>query len=484
MAHFKLNSEWLVSNIKDLVLNGNWQDAINQLKESYDLNYDDVINVIKGNKNIINNELVDQIDESYKNEVYDIYLSEVFIHSNQMFKFVDTLTLDELSQKCFDYGFLIDRKIGTPMKLRNNEGRSYYLRKIYDEDNYIFETIELGSSKLRYVVMEKAKNIPFWFAKDDVKFQNIKDYLNSNLEISEIEQYNEGNTVLNDINQKEILTEEKRNKNHSLLQKSNASIRYDNMIGLCKNIFCGNEKLENIQKQLRKKIIKQYNDNNFEWRNITIEVNDKTMEVNVPVEIVLSYLHSSFIHESNNYKNKWKTISPKGLKMENDSPSHTDLWLALGFPLDNTIYLNNHINNQILYEVIFKIRHNYLKKNNITKEFDVISDVKLKSFSGRIVFEDCSDINDSDILVIPNANLKYEKIARKAGMVIFEQGGKMSHLFIINKNDNLMLPMIRMEKAIEKLKQYQNQKVFLDFEKCTITPESIELKPKKKGIKI
>ena len=152
----------------------------------------------------------------------------------------------------------------------------------------------------------------------------------------------------------------------------------------------------------------------------------------------------------------------------NDSSLHTDLWLALGFNLDENIYIRDSIDNSIFYDVIFEIRREFLELNKIDIDFDVMLDIGMKKFSGKVVFEDCENITDRDILVIPNANLKYEKIAKKAGIVIFENGSELSHLFIANKNENWMLPLIRMEDAVKKLSIYKNKNITIDFIKNKI----------------
>lgn len=60
-------------------------------------------------------------------------------------------------------------------------------------------------------------------------------------------------------------------------------------------------------------------------------------------------------------------------------------------------------------------------------------------------------------MVLPNANLKYEAIAKKAGMIITESGGPVSHLVIVGREE--MFPVIIMKDAINKLRNYRDIEV-------------------------
>lgn len=460
MAHFKIDNNWLVQRIKDRVLNGNWEEAISNLKEFYSLNYDDAIDIIKGNKNIINDEVVEQVDSKYKEQVLDIYLGEAFIHNqNKIMRFIKSYSLDEFAKLCIIDGHIIDRGVGLPMELRDFSNIPYYLSKYWDIDQYVFQEVFFNSANPRLCILEEIKNIPFWLSREDVMFKSIKEYLTSkgllskqeNKIIKLIEQNNE---IYSDISFK-----------HQI-----ASSKLHTMKDLAKSLY-GHDNLKEIQEDLRSVIITKYNENNFEWRKMKFKgIDGNDIEIDVPIEIVLAYLKKDSIDtlDSDCFKNKWTEVSPSGLKMQHDSSLHTDLWLALGFNLDENIYLRDSIDNSIFYDVIFEIRREFLELNKIEIDFDVMLDIGMKKFSGKVVFEDCENITDRDILVIPNANLKYEKIAKKAGIVIFENGSELSHLFIANKNENWMLPLIRIEDAVKKLSIYKNKNITIDFIKNKI----------------
>ena len=92
-------------------------------------------------------------------------------------------------------------------------------------------------------------------------------------------------------------------------------------------------------------------------------------------------------------------------------------------------------------------------------DFVILNGNGMKKFEGNVVFETSSKITDKDILVLPNANLKYEAIASKAGLVIVERGSELSHLVIVGKQE--ALPVLKMENAIKKLKDIKRINVDL-----------------------
>lgn len=133
----------------------------------------------------------------------------------------------------------------------------------------------------------------------------------------------------------------------------------------------------------------------------------------------------------------------------------------MGNKLSADAYDMDNVDTQNFYEAINHYRFNKLKN---VGDFVILNDVKIKSFEGYIVFEDSKKITDKDILVLPNAGLKYEAISRKAGMVITESGGQLSHLVIVGKEE--MFPVVIMKDAIRKLKKQHSVKV--DFESMQI----------------
>lgn len=209
-----------------------------------------------------------------------------------------------------------------------------------------------------------------------------------------------------------------------------------------------------LSKELRDKILQACIDRNVEWKEIVIDDYSSNTEItrNVPMDLAYAYIanDSSF----------WKPVCEKGLKMYNDSAFHSDLWLAMGNDINGEEYNMDNPETMIFYQVMDEIRFSYKRVG----DFDVLNDSKIHSFKGNIVFENATKITDKDILVLPNANLKYESLARKAGMVITQSGGPVSHLVIVGREE--MFPVIIMDEAIKKLRPYRSVKV--DFMNKTI----------------
>ena len=206
------------------------------------------------------------------------------------------------------------------------------------------------------------------------------------------------------------------------------------------------DKFIKMQKVLKADILKACKERNVTWENISFKnVKGEIVERLVPMELAFAYIARD--------SNIWKPISPNGLKMYNDSAFHSDLWLAMGYDIDGQEYNTNNPETAIFYHLMNEIRFKY----NNAGDFDTLNDTKMSIFKGRVVFEDAKDITDKDILVLPNANLKYEAIAKKAGMVITESGGPVSHLVIVGREE--MFPVIIMKDAINKLRNYRDIEV-------------------------
>lgn len=212
-------------------------------------------------------------------------------------------------------------------------------------------------------------------------------------------------------------------------------------------------KFKKLQDVLRRDILAACDERKVTWKKLSVRaLSGETVEKEVPMELAFAYISRD--------PNIWKPVSKSGLKMYNDSAFHSDLWLAMGYDIDGQEYNTDNPETFIFYSLMNNIRSTYNKAG----EFNVLNDTKLESFKGRVVFENTKDITDKDVLILPNANLKYESIAKKAGMVITESGGPVSHLVIVGREE--MFPVIIMKDAIKKLYNYSHVEV--DFKEKTI----------------
>ena len=210
-------------------------------------------------------------------------------------------------------------------------------------------------------------------------------------------------------------------------------------------------------KSIEEKVKVACEERNVSWKEYVVErENGKKVKYNVPMQIMLGYLN-----KSNSY---WKPISSPGEKMYGDCPFHTDLWIALGNDLEEWDYSSKNPKVNDFYDLVETVRLEQVDAG----DFSLLVSAKLNNFKGKIVFEDSPVITDRDILILPNANVKYESLALKSGLVIVETGSALSHLVMMNKNTEMApLCILRVKDALSKFKDFASLKI--DFENNKIT---------------
>jgi len=209
-------------------------------------------------------------------------------------------------------------------------------------------------------------------------------------------------------------------------------------------------------KTLEESVLIKCAEQQVDWKEYTVErTNKEKITYKVPVQVAVAYLNKS--------SEFWKPVSKPGEKMNGDCPFHTDLWAALGHRIDEWNYESTNDKVNDFYDLVDMIKHDYIESS----DFTVLVSAKLSKFTGKIVFVNSAKITDKDILILPNANVKYESQALKAGLVIVETGSALSHLVMLNKNIEVApLCILRMKDAITKFKDCASLKI--DFEKKTI----------------
>lgn len=422
MAFFRMTVEAVVENAKEIMLSGCWTEALNFLESSLEgISTDECFAILKGDKTIIDDELVENEDTRHKNLLREIYIDGFFDEMGYRYKYVAT----------YSTSFFDKILSGHPNDwyLKENGQKAYLQRFIAKEKEKVF-SIRQG---LWMIAEEVNKNeTPYWFTKMDFPRSAKEMYEQCFPEKTE-------NKRLKEI----IATTKKENKN-------NKEWLIDFRKQHVKNFANDNgfDSIESLQEYLRENVLNSCKDKNVKWKNVLINIENHKKELMVPVELAMAY--------ATKQKEKyWIPISPSGVKMENDSPWHTDLWLALGFTLGQDEYEYDS-EAYILFEEVVKI---FEKMTPLETDFVILNGNGMKKFEGNVVFETSSKITDKDILVLPNANLKYEAIASKAGLVIVERGSELSHLVIVGKQE--ALPVLKMENAIKKLKDIKRINVDL-----------------------
>lgn len=155
--------------------------------------------------------------------------------------------------------------------------------------------------------------------------------------------------------------------------------------------------------------------------------------------------------------------SPVGLKMQNDDPFHSDWMIAAGLDLD-TDYDGDvqNVANDIRYHMQRMVKN---------VEYMVLSNGGV--VSGKVRFctpNNVHEVEDGDIVVIPNGNIDYQLHVEKAiksgnGGVICEVANRVAHLVLVGKERKVTI--MHMEHADFRLKN--DMIVTLCPDKGTIT---------------
>lgn len=142
---------------------------------------------------------------------------------------------------------------------------------------------------------------------------------------------------------------------------------------------------------------------------------------------------------------KWSAISPRGMKMGQDDPNHTDWWLFTGLPMSEA---NNHDSqaNRIFFKERYRMHEEMTGSNLkylINSNHSGLNNVLI------IRIEDPKSdtyIPEKAIIVIPNASPDFEMIAKKAAdrqsIVITQAGGALCHLATVGREFALQLYLL------------------------------------------
>lgn len=432
MARFRVTASAIVESARCDVSSGQWGLGLQSIKDMLtDFSFDDALSVIRGDKTIIENEdgsfdLIDDNDSSdYKQEVREVYIDDCFACNDKLYKYVGMI-------ESRDFDYMMEAHGLT-------RGPHFGHDEMFDAANkYMIDTkterlFRFGSDRFMIAKEENWNTIPMWFKKTDFAR-------------SAEECYNVINNITPVVAKKpEPKQEVESKKNDGEMESYLKNIRLSYLQRMADEK--GYEGVKSMTEDMRSKVLKACSERNVTWKEITINKDGTEIVKSVPVELAYAYITRD--------SKIWNPVCESGLKMEEDSAFHSDLWLAMGYELNGEEYNYKNPETNIFYDMIDNMRFNYQEAG----DFSILNDAKMTKFSGKIVFENSKEITDKDILVLPNANLKYEAIAKKAGVVITERGGPVSHLVIVGRED--MFPVLIMKDALSVLKDYEN--IEIDF---------------------
>lgn len=438
MARFTVHGSAIVETARDMVLSGEWAKAwayFNDYFEDFPMELS--MAILRGDKTLTgaNDDIQvveDNDSEDYKQTVREVYAEDCFYSNGEFFQYSHMIEPKDFERMMENYGlqhgshFDHDKMFDAAVKYMSNKNTERLFR--------------FGSTWFMVAEKKDPNTSPMWLKKSDFAR-------------SAMECYN----IMNGIEVKKeapkpepqpdpVKEEQKRERSNAYFK--NARMAY--LEGMAQQYSYPS--VDIMADTMRGKVLAACAERNVSWKEVQFKHNGEEITQKVPVELVMAYITRD--------SSIWKPVCESGLKMEGDSSFHSDLWLAMGNGLNGEEYNYDNPETSRFYDMIDSMRFFYQDAG----DFSVLNDAKMVKFSGRVVFENSENITDKDILVLPNANLKYEALAKKAGVVITERGGPVSHLVIVGRED--MFPVLIMKDAIQKLRDYENAEI--DFETKTI----------------
>lgn len=436
MANFKISAKFINNIVQNLMLEGNYQKALNILDSISEITFEEKRDILCGKANLLDqkeNEFIisydkDLIDKEYKEKIENS-LKKVLLFNNQQFTaygYVDKWSSKDNAEmtRVNKNANLFTEKFNKQLLStidKNDLYLTYQNRSLYYADD---PNKDLAYSTEDRVILFKRLDNEYPYFLYELLSTNPKDIAYS---------YLENLNYTNDNIDKTI------NIDNSLVNFANFEIQ--------DNINLESVNIENIKNQ----IIDFTNNDKLGWLFFNDENNNS---LKVPKKIFMSYA-TKYLQIKNNYD--YKPFSPSGLKMANDCPIHTDLYISLDIDLDNA-YDNDNWKIKLILNEIYK-----LHEELFNFKFHLISRAGLEKISGEIFFPDNIDNADNNvnkILVLPNLNIEYENVAKKADAIICETGGPLAHIVVVLK-ENKSIPIIRINDAL--IKFINGQKINIDF---------------------
>jgi phosphohistidine swiveling domain-containing protein len=207
--------------------------------------------------------------------------------------------------------------------------------------------------------------------------------------------------------------------------------------------------LEELSASLRARILRQLEACGIdEWRVFEMDAPEVGGKRTVSYPVVLALAFALSKTNSADLAPAWQPVSPPGLKMDNDDPLHSDLWLALGFDLNWTAYGLNHPDNILLQALA-----SHLQRTTLGYQLHILTAAGQKSVSGIVRSAadfDKREAHEPTILLAPHAGEDFHSMAMVSKAVICQQGGKLAHLAIVGRE--MGIPIIRIDGAMSKFR--------------------------------
>lgn len=486
MSGFKIEAKVINERIHELVLNGQWPEAIKFMQKSLNgINYEECLKIILGNDIFVDIdgvsvEFLENVRKKTEKEIehLDSYKREIKRKYSGVLKVKDKYYKPYAIINGYCREDMVSSKDRGEYKYKNFDSNLQPVR--YEKHDYYHNSLFYANDSKKDICIDfqvSNKKIIDYLSKNNiftstcsVLFEEVEGvfpiwldaFKNPNDSISDFMENGYGLEIrgASDDKNKIKLEDNKRDSDKISLKKINLieenEIEEDNKEK--------NQDLKDKCKKIKEKIISQVEKiGNNPWINIKIDGYEDLVVPRVPFE------HWSLDScGADNLVEEWKICSEYNLKKgmiesayNADDPLHTD-WM-IGSGIDVTEFNWYHHEDNSYEDLLLKACYN--KMAEIQKEkLNFTCNVLLKGNSvttGKIYIADNKrkDVpNIGDIVVLPNASPKWFEIVKMAcknslGGVILEKGGMMSHLVVAHMGENIN--MVRIDKATKIYKDGQ-----------------------------
>ncbi len=425
LASFSQSGTSFSNTAKNFVLDGDWRKGLQFLVEGLEgMTYDMAIKILSGTHSIDQDfNLIEDLDVAYQEEVKDIYCDNKFYELNKLYDCETLIDNNSVQQDIYN------RNMSSDIPDFDTYVRKYIQGKDQNSFNVTF------TKNLNRIILAKeidSNTMPIWLTKNDFCL-SVKQFA-----IKKFPELNIKNSKLDLVSPSDLNNSSSNSEELDFSDKVRMAMAQDTAIN------AGFDSVESYSEYHRKKVKDAILERNITYKNKHFMINNLSVCVHYPYELVVAYaLSRTKLKGITN----WKPVSQPGLKLENDSIIHTDLWLALGFDLDGLEYKKNTYNQKVLDLLVDEVSKEFYP----AADFVTLNSAGLDSFEGCVVHADNKNITKNDILVIPHAGPEFDIQARKAGLVISEVGGKLAHLVVVGREFGI--PLIRTDDAVNKFKE-------------------------------
>jgi phosphohistidine swiveling domain-containing protein len=456
MVGLSITGQGLTEQARNLVVSGRWRDAFLLLTEGIEgLSSEEVLAVLKGEMRLSGKDRMvleaedSDAREAYAEEVTSVYVAGRMVHDGKRYKaYAKVSTLPELTEA----EKARDRVTGAARfpRIRNTKETDcredlLHLCHNREEDLILPVNGRQGRGGCVYLLLENdgdSVDLPLWLAGA------IPSDAQSVYDLSEgcFQEYG-SEPVLSPF--------QAPSKRETFFQEPCAaapgsgvepqsdedwhvSLRKLNALAAAKEQ--GYESVEAYSSVLRAEVRHSIRSSGDVWDNFAFrDTSGATHQIRYPRNLALKY--ALMRTAASSLAPAWAAVCAEGLKMVNDNPVHTDLWLAMGYNLDGTEYDHENRANRVISALSA-----HLQKEALRYELHVLTSAGKDFVEGTFVRHDdpnvLSTLKGGPVLLwVPYAGEEFAVLAAKSAAVICEAGGRLAHLVLVGREQGI--PVVR-----------------------------------------